>query len=105
MSANSYVPLMGLGASICTLFAGAVVLFFRDRTAASLLQLCGAGCLIVVMLTHAAEALHLFPSMGWGIPQSAGHYVDLSSAVLGLALFPAGYLCHALGMQRSGHAG
>jgi hypothetical protein len=29
------------------------------------LQLAGAGFLIVVLLTHVAEALHLFPGMGW----------------------------------------
>jgi hypothetical protein len=38
--------------------------------------------LLVVVLTHVAEALHLFPAMGWGEPDSAGHYVDLASAVL-----------------------
>jgi hypothetical protein len=34
--------------------------------------------------------------MGWGIENSAGHYIDLSSAVLGLIFFPIGYLLHAL---------
>ena len=33
---------------------------------------------------------------GWGTPDSTGHYVDFGSAVLGLTMFPAGYLCHAL---------
>jgi hypothetical protein len=35
--------------------------------AASVLLLLGSVCLIVVMLTHVAEALHIFPSMGWGL--------------------------------------
>lgn len=80
----------------CMLFSGAVVLFFRGRDVWSFLQLFGAGCLVVVVLTHVAEALHLFPWMNWGQEHSVGHYVDLSSAVLGLTLFPTGYLLHSL---------
>jgi len=38
--------------------------------------------------SHVSEALHLFP--GWGLEHSAGHYLDLSSAVVGLTLFPVG---------------
>jgi hypothetical protein len=38
--------------------------------------------------------------MGWGIKDSAGQYVDLSSAVLGLTLFPIGYLLHALSLWK-----
>ena len=62
----------------------------------SFLQLLGAGCLIVVILTHVCEALDLFPRMHWGMEHSVGHYVDLWSAVVGLTLFPIGYLLHAL---------
>ena len=29
---------------------------------------------MIVVLTHVAEALHLFPSMRWGDEQSVGHY-------------------------------
>jgi hypothetical protein len=65
------------------------------------LQILGAGCLVVVVLTHICEALHLFPWMDWGLEDSVGHYVDLSSAVLGLTLFPVGYLLHALTGQRA----
>ena len=83
------------------LFAGSVVLFFGEKTVWSLLQLLGAGCLVVVVLTHVLEALHLFPWMQWGLENSAGHYLDLWSAVLGLTLLPAGYLFHAL---TKGHA-
>lgn len=80
----------------CLLFSGSVVLFFRGKTVWSLLQLLGAGCLVVVVLTHISEALHLFPWMHWGIAHSGGHYLDLWSAVLGLTLFPVGYLFHAI---------
>jgi hypothetical protein len=34
--------------------------------------------------------------MHWGDTHSVGHYLDFASAVLGLTLFPIGYLLHAL---------
>jgi hypothetical protein len=40
----------------------------------------GFGCLAVV---------NLFPVMGWGLPDSPGHYLDLTSAVLGTVLLIA----------------
>jgi len=78
------------------LFVGSVLLFLRERTLGSFLQPLGAGCLVVVILTHVFEALHLLPWMQWGSNHSVGHYLDLGSAVLGLTLFPIGYLLHAL---------
>jgi len=78
------------------LFVGSVLLFHRERILGSFLQLVGAGCLVMVVLTHLCEALHLFPWMHWGSEHSIGHYLDLWSAVLGLTLFPIGYLLHAL---------
>ena len=81
------------------LLSGSVVLFFREKTGWSLLQLVGASCLLLVVLAHVAEALDLFPSMGWGLKHSVGHYVDLWSAISGLTLFPVGYLFHALTKQ------
>ncbi|MEY2491389.1 MAG: hypothetical protein QOH24_340, partial [Verrucomicrobiota bacterium] len=56
------------------------------------LELVGAGCLVIVGLCHVCEALHLFPFMHWGLKPSVGHYLDFWSCVLGLTLFPAGYL-------------
>jgi hypothetical protein len=50
-------------------------------------------CLVIVVLTHVAERLHVFPSMGWGLPDSPGHYLDLVSAVLGAMLLVAGIGC------------
>jgi hypothetical protein len=78
------------------LVAGSAVLSLRSGGISSLLQLLGAGCLMAVMLAHVAEALNLFPWMGWGIEDSIGHYVDLGGAVLGLLLFPTGYLLYAV---------
>jgi hypothetical protein len=50
----------------------------------------------MVVLTHVCEALGLFPWMHWGIKDSVGHYLDFWSAILGVTLFPLGYLLHAL---------
>lgn len=61
-----------------------------------MLQVVGAACLVIVVLTHFSEALHLFPWMHWGDRHSVGHYLDLGSAVFGLTLFPAGYLLDVL---------
>jgi hypothetical protein len=80
----------------CLLLLGSAITFFRSKTVPLFLQLVGATALVVVVLTHVCEALHLFPGMHWGMERSVGHYLDLASAVLGLALFPTGYLFQAL---------
>ena len=80
----------------CMLFSGSLVLFFRGKTVCSFLQLLGAGCLVMVVLIHVSEALHIFHSMHWGAERSVGHYLDFSSAILGFTLFPIGYLIGAL---------
>lgn len=77
------------------LLFGSIILFLRSKVIDSFMQLLGAGCLVAVILTHVCEALHLFPAMQWGLEHSTGHYLDLACAVLGLTLFPAGYLLHA----------
>ncbi len=53
-------------------FAGSVVLSWRVKTLFSFFQLIGAGSLVMVVLFHIFEALHLFPSMGWGLEHSVG---------------------------------
>jgi hypothetical protein len=53
------------------------------------LVLAGCGCLALMVLTHVAEALALFPGMGWGLPNSPGHYLDLFSAISGVVLLLA----------------
>jgi len=58
----------------------------------SALQLIGAVFLVIVVLAHVCEALRLFPWMDWGAERSPGHYLDLSSAVLGLTLLPTAYV-------------
>jgi succinate dehydrogenase/fumarate reductase cytochrome b subunit len=81
------------------LFSYSLVLSKR-RAPWSALQLVGATCLVIVVLTHVCEALRLFPWMHWGAEHSVGHYLDLSSAVLGLTLFPAGYLIRVIMKRR-----
>lgn len=78
------------------LLAGALAFFFKERSPSAVFQVLGAGGLVVVILAHLCEGLHLFSGMGWGLKHSAGHYLDLCSAVLALILFPVGYLLHAL---------
>ena len=73
----------------------------RKVTIWRLLQVIGAGCLVVVVLTHVAEAFKLFPVMGWGLPTSPGHYLDLISAVLGCTLLPLGFLGNLLARREN----
>jgi hypothetical protein len=42
------------------------------------------------------RSVPLLPSMQFGRGHSIGHYLDSWSAVLGLSLFPVGYLLHSL---------
>ena len=81
---------------VSMLLSGSLILFARRKTVGSCLQLLGGVGLAIVVLTHVAEALGLFPWMRWGFKDSPGHYLDLLSAVLGLTLFPTGYFIHAL---------
>lgn len=78
------------------LLCGSAVFFSRRKAASTLLQLLGAGALVVVALVHVSEGIRLFPWMNWGLEDSVGHYLDLDSAILGLTLFPLGYLLCAL---------
>jgi hypothetical protein len=75
---------------VLLLMAYSVLRFLRQRVVGSVLEAFGAACLTLVVLTHVAEGLNVFPRMRWGQPDSVGHYVDLCSAVLGLTLTPVG---------------
>ena len=80
--------------------AGALRGVASRRTPAGVLQLIGAACFAVVVLAHVAEALQILPWMHWGSRHSAGHYLDLGSAILGLTLFPLGYALQAFAARR-----
>jgi hypothetical protein len=43
----------------CVLLAGSIIMFFRARTAPSLLQLLGAGGLVLVVLIAISRAFHI----------------------------------------------
>ena len=81
---------------VCALFTGATIIFVRRKSISSCLQLVGAAGLVAVILTHVFEGLRVFPRMGWGSQHSVGHYLDLLSAILAVALFSLGYLIHAV---------
>ena len=83
------------------LLYGSAVLFLKAKTVSSVLQLLGAACLLVVVLSHLCEAFHLFPSMQWGREHSVGHYLNFWSVAVGLTLFPLGFLFHALAWRNA----
>jgi hypothetical protein len=49
----------------------------------------GCACLALVALTQVAEKLGILPGMGWGLPDSPGHYLDLTGAISGIGLIAA----------------
>ena len=76
------------------------VLLKRQINIASILYLCGSGCLVIVVFTHIAEGLQVLSFMGCGEAHSAGHYLDLTSALLAVTLLPVG--CWMVRRNRSG---
>ena len=86
------LALVLIGVLVSLALVASVVGFAREKSARALLRLLGSLFLGVVVLTHVAEAFDLFPSMGWGRPDSPGHYIDLVSAIVGLILFVMGSL-------------
>ena len=81
----------------CLLVLWTTIRFRRTKTIPSFLQVIGAGFLVVVVLTHVCEAVHVWPWMHWGEAHGDGHCVDLSSAVLGVTLLLVGYLFQTFG--------
>jgi len=81
---------------VSLLFYGSVVLFRTTRSIGVSLQIIGSLFLVIVVLTHIFEATGTIHWMRWGREGGIGHYLDLGSAVLGLALFPTGYCLYAL---------
>jgi hypothetical protein len=68
--------------------------FLRWKTAGAAVQVVGVAALVVVVLAHVCEALRVLPGMRWGAPDSIGHYLDLSSAIVGVVLVPLGFIVH-----------
>ena len=63
------------------------VQFAKERAISSGLRLIGSVLLLVVAASHFAEKFRWLAWMGWGLPNSPGHYVDLVSAIVGVSLF------------------
>jgi len=80
-----------IGAAVLLVLCASAIAVARERTATAWFQLIGSVFLTIMVLTHFAEAFHLFPQMGWGRPHTAGHYIDLISAWGGVALLAIGY--------------
>lgn len=65
MREHGLAMLLGIGVLASLLLVESIVLFFRETTASSFLQLLDAGALALVVLTHFAEALDLVSWMRW----------------------------------------
>src|SRR6266478_5423723 len=78
--------LVAIGIPVFALLCGSVLSFAKEKSIWSFLQVVGAGCLLIVVLTHICEGLGLFAWMHWGLRSSVGHYLDFWSAALGLTL-------------------
>jgi hypothetical protein len=70
-------------------------------TVGQIFLLVGSAFLLIIVLTHVAETFQIFPAMGWGLPNSAGHYLDLVSAILGITLLSLGFIADALRRRKN----
>lgn len=77
---------------ILIVVVGSTLTFAREKTTLVFVQLAGAACLLVVVFAHFSEALDFLPAMGWGRPNTIGHYIDLVSATAGVVLLAVGYI-------------
>ena len=91
-----------IGAPILLLLVLSFLRFVRTPALTAAFPMLGAACLLVMVVSHVAEAQHFFPSMGWGERHSPGHYVDMTSTWLGIAFLVAASLCPLL--RRRGHS-
>ena len=84
----------------CVLLTCTSIAFARRRRIYQLLLALGAGSLLLTVLTHVCETFDLFAFMRWGESNSAGHFLDLSTAVLGIAMLLSGVLGASLSRFR-----
>ena len=87
-----FYKLILIGVAVCIAFGASIASYAEERTAMALTQLVGAAFLLVVIFAHVSEAFGFIPSLGWGRPNTLGHYIDLVSAISGAILLPIGYL-------------
>ena len=91
MSASVVKGVLALAAA-CVFFGVCAVLVSTRRNLSSALQAIGIGCFGVMALTHVFENFAILPELGWGLPHSVGHFIDLVAAVLGVALMTTSFL-------------
>lgn len=84
--------LIVIGAAVVTAFVVSAVQFAKQQAVSRCLRLIGSAFLLVVVASHLAEEFQWLAWIGWGLPDSPGHYIDLVSAILGASLFAAGLL-------------
>ena len=48
------------------------------------LAIAGYICFGIVVLVYIAERFAILPSMGWGLADSPGYYLNLASAIAGI---------------------
>jgi len=74
------------------LLAVSVARLLTGRSLAAALQASGIGCFAVMAATHVFEEFSLLPALGWGRPDTVGHFIDLTAAPLGVVLVAASFL-------------
>lgn len=92
--------LIAIGSLVLVVFSLSLIAVAREKSMFALAQLIGSIFLMVVVFAHVAEQFRILPAMGWGQAESAGHYLDLMSAVAGSILFTFRYLSRRLGKRR-----
>jgi hypothetical protein len=55
----------------------------------------------MVVLAHVAEAYRILPEMGWGLPNSIGHYLVLINAIFGCTLLLSGFFVSTLKRRKN----
>ena len=68
------------------------LLVFMRRGIGSVFYLVGLVSFGLAAVTHLCKALQLFPGMGWGLPHTPGHYLNLDSSLAGVILLTSGII-------------
>ena len=81
------IPRSIVALALSLAFVGGIAFQYRTRRSAPVgLLLVAALCFVGVATMHVFEAFGIFSAVGWGQPNSVGHYLDLSAAMLGVTL-------------------
>ena len=83
--------LISITIPVCAVLGFSLIALVRERSLGAFVQLIGSAFLLIVVLAHVGETYHLLPRMGWGLPNSPGHFLDLFSAIVGITLLVFGY--------------